>query len=88
MVVVARLAYWMTNSSPPWAADRVLIAFHLVALDKRPGVCPVGIREALRRALAEIVVMAYGDQANTACRNLQMCAGLEDGIERETRSVG
>ena len=41
-VVVTRLADWMANSSPPWSAYRALMAFHLVALDKRPGVLPVG----------------------------------------------
>ena len=31
---------------------------------------------------------AAGDQANTACGNLQLCAGLEAGIERATHAVG
>ena len=47
-VVVASLADWMANSSPPWAAYRELMACRLVALDKRPGVRPVGIGETLR----------------------------------------
>ena len=42
-VVVASLADWMSNSSPPWTAHRALMACRLVALDKRPGVRPVGI---------------------------------------------
>ena len=42
-VVVARLSDWMANSSSPWAAYRALMACRLVALDKRPGVRPVGI---------------------------------------------
>ena len=37
-VVVASLADWMANSSPPWAAYCALMACRLVALDKRPGV--------------------------------------------------
>ena len=32
-VVVASLADWMANSSPPWAAYRALIACRLVALE-------------------------------------------------------
>ena len=51
-VVVASLADWMANSSPPWAVYRARMACRLVALDKRPGVRPVGIGETLRRALA------------------------------------
>ena len=60
----------------------------LVALDKRPGVRPVGIGETLRRALDKLVMRASGDQAKTACGNLQLCAGLEAGIEGVTHTVG
>ena len=87
-VVVVRLADWMANSSPPWAAYCALMACHLVALDKRPGVRPVGIGETLHRALAKLVMRAAGEQAETACGNLQLCAGLEAGIERATHTVG
>ena len=76
-VVVARLVEWMDNSSPPWAAYCALMACRLMALDKRPGVRPVGIGETLCRALAKLVMRAAGYQAKTACRNLHMCAGLE-----------
>ena len=79
-VVVASLAYWMANSSPPWAAYCALMECRLVALDKRPGVRPMGIGETLCRDLAKLVMRAAGDQANTACGNLQLCAGLESGI--------
>ena len=60
----------------------------LVALDKRPGVRPVGIGETLRRALAKLVMRAAGDQAKTACGNLHMCTGLEAGKEGATHAVG
>ena len=45
------------------------------------------IRETLRRALAKLVMRAAGDQAKTACSNLQLCAGLEAGIEGATHAV-
>ena len=60
----------------------------LVGLDKRPGVRPVGIGETLRRALAKLVMRAAGEQAKMACCNLQLCEGLEAGIEGETHAVG
>ena len=87
-VVFARLADWMANSSPPWAAYHALMACRLVALDKRPGVLPVGIGETLRRALAKLVMRAAGEQAKTACGNLHMCEGLEAGIEGATHAIG
>ena len=49
---------------------------------------PVGIGETLRQALAKFVMRAAGDQAKTACGNLQLCAGLEAGIEGATHAVG
>ena len=60
----------------------------LAALDKRPGVRPVGIGYLLRQALAKLVMRAAGDQAKTECGNLQLCAGLEAGIEGATHAVG
>ena len=49
---------------------------------------PVGIEETLRRALDKLVMRAAGDQAKTACVNLQPYAGLDDRIEGETHAVG
>ena len=46
-VFVTRLADWLANSSVPWASYHAIIACHLVALDKRTGVIPVGIGETL-----------------------------------------
>ena len=69
-VVVARLADWMANYSPPWAAYRALMACSLMALDKRPEVLPMDKGETLRRALAKLVMRATGDQAKTTCVNI------------------
>ena len=52
----------------------------MVALDKRPEVCPVGIGETLRQSLAKLIMRASGDQVKMACGNLQLCAGLKAGI--------
>ena len=87
-VVVASLADWMAKSSLPWAAYHALMACRLVALNKRPGVRPVGIGETLRWALTKLVMRAAGGQAKTACGNLQLCAGLKAGIEGAPHAVG
>ena len=55
---------------------------------ERPGVRPVVIGEMLRRALAKLVTRAACNQAKTACGNLQLCAGVEAGIEGVTPAVG
>ena len=86
-VVVVRLADWMANSSPPWAAYRALMACRLVVLDKRSGVRPVGIGKTLRWALAKLVIRAAGDQAKTECGNLQLSIGLKASIEGATHAI-
>ena len=86
--IIDRLADCMANPPPPpWAAYCALMACRLVALDKRPRVHPVGIGETLRRALAKLVMRAAGDQAKTACGNLQLCSVLDAGIEGSTQAV-
>ena len=78
----------MANSSPPWAAYRVLMACRLVALDKMPGMRPVRIGETIHQALNKFVKREARYQAKTVCVNLQLCAGLEADIEGATHAVG
>ena len=73
----------MNKYSPSWAAYCALMTFHLVALDKNPGVRPMGIWETICWALSKIVMKAAGDQANS-----QLCAWLEDVIGGATHDVG
>ena len=48
---------------------------------------PVGIGETLRRVLAKLVIRAAENQEKTVCVNLQLCAGLDAGIEGATHAV-
>ena len=77
---VSSLADLMSNSSSPRSAYQALMACRIVVLEERPGVRPMGIGETLRQALAKIVMRSAGDQGNTECSNLQLCAGLESSI--------
>ena len=63
------------------------MACRLVALDKRLGVRPIGIGETICQSITKLVMRAAGYQENTACRSLQLCAGLGAGIEGETHAV-
>ena len=78
----------MANYSPPWAAYRAMMVFRLVVIDKRLGMCLVEIGETLFQAFAKLVMKSSGDQAKTVCGNLQLCAGLETGIEGATHAAG
>ena len=72
---------WLANHHPPWAAYRALMAGRLVALDKQPGVRPLGIGSIFRRLMAKSVIKVIGRQATHSCGSLNLCAGLPAGIE-------
>jgi hypothetical protein len=78
---LASLASWMANDLPPWAAIRALMAGRLLAIDKSPGIRPIGIGETWRRAIAKCLLHVAGTSAKEACGIDQLCAGLESGIE-------
>ena len=78
----------MANSSSPWSAYFTLMDCRLVALDKSPGMSPVGIGKTIHQVLAKIVMRAAGNQVKTDCGNLLLCAGIESGIEGETQDMG
>ncbi len=78
---VSEFTDWMANDQQPWAAYRALKAGRLVALEKCPGVRPVGIGESWNRLFAKCVMLLAGAEAKDACGIDQLCAGLEAGIE-------
>jgi hypothetical protein len=80
-VALAGLASWMANEFPPWAPYRALMSGRLLALDKSPGVRPVGVGETWRRCIAKCVILAIGKEAKESCGIDQLCAGLESGGE-------
>ena len=48
----------------------------------------MGIGKTLHRALSKLVMREAGDQENTACGSIQLCAGLGANIEGSTHTVG
>ena len=86
-VFVSRLDDCMDNSSHPLSTYCSLMACHLIFLDKVMGVHPVGIWETLCQDLDKLIMKAAVDQANTVCKNLQICADLESSTEGETHAM-
>ena len=78
---VAGLCRWLCNSIVAWDEVRALLASRLFALDKCPGVRPIGIGETLRRVIGKAICMATRLDATLVCGSDQLCAGLRVGIE-------
>ena len=52
-----------------------------VALDKDPGIRPIGIGEMLRRIIGKAVLEVFGADVEKAVGPLQLCAGQSAGVE-------
>ena len=52
----------------------------LLALDKIPGVRPVGVGEMWRQIFATFVLKVTGYRSTHACKDNQLCAGFKSGI--------
>ena len=64
-----------------------MMAGHLVALDKSPGVRPIGVGEVWRRLIVKSVLQVTGEEATDACGRDQLCAGLPAGVEGGIRAA-
>ncbi len=67
---------WLSNGSPPYAAYRAVNMVRTVALDKSPGVRPLGIGESWMRLWSDCSHTKTKVVATNACGNTQLCAGL------------
>jgi hypothetical protein len=78
---------WLSNGSPPYAAYRAVNTVRTVALDKSPGVHPLGIGESWMRLWSDCSHTKTKVAATNACGNTQLCAGLRSGIEANLHAV-
>ena len=59
----------------------LLLANRGIALNKNPGLRPVGVGEMVRRIIGKAVVSVTGEQVQKDVGALQLCAGQPSGIE-------
>ena len=63
------------------------VACRLIALDKCPGVRPIGIGEVIRRILGKAVLATIGNEIQEAAGALQVCAGHQAGSEAAVHAM-
>lgn len=78
---VASLANKLCNHDVEWKQVHALMSCRLIALNKNPGVRPIGIGECLRRILSKCLIEVTRDDVTDACKSNQLCGGIKSGIE-------
>ena len=73
-------ADYSTSFVDPNALSHFL-ACRLIALDKCPGVRPIGICEAARRIISKAILFVLRDDIQDAAGSMQLCAGQIAGVE-------
>ena len=64
-----------------------LVAGRLIALDKCPGVRPIGIGETVRRIMGRAILSILKEDIKKAVGPIQLCAGQEAGCEAAIHAI-
>ena len=62
-------------------------ACRLIALNKNPGVRPIGVGEAARRIIGKAILKVIKPDVLRVTGNLQLCAGQEAGAEAAVHAI-
>ena len=84
---LASLVSLLSNSTVDWNLICALLANRLIALDKHPGIRPIGIGETLRCILSKVVCLITRTDAEEVCGSSQLCAGVPCSIEGAIHSA-
>ena len=63
------------------------VASRLIALDKNPGVRPIGVGEVCRRIIGKAILCVIGLDIQEAAGSVQLCAGQSGGCESAIHAV-
>ena len=64
-----------------------LVASRLIALDKNPGVCPIGVGEVVRRIISRTILSVVKLDILEAAGYSQLCAGQDAGNEAAVHGI-
>ena len=84
---IASVARRMCSSFLDPKGFAALVACRLIALDKCPGVRPIGIGETVRRIIGKATALAIRDDIQDAAGPLQVCAGHLAGCEAAVHAM-
>ena len=84
---MAALITKIANKINPWKQIRALMSGRLIALDKCPGVRPIGIGECLRRIMRNCMAEATKNNLEETCGSQQLACGVKAGIKGAVHAV-
>ena len=84
---LANMARLISTEVVDSVAIEPFIACRLIALDKQPGVRPIGVCEVARRIVAKAILQVVGKDVEEACGFLQKCSGLPAGMEAAVHAM-
>lgn len=84
---VAAFTNYLCNSVVPWERIQALMSGRLIALDKNPGVRPIGVGECLRRFIGKCVAETTKTDLSVVCGASQLACGTAAGIEGAVHAV-
>ena len=85
--VIAASTRLHANEVVPWTNVRALLARHGIALNKQPGVRPIGVGECHQRIEAKAMALATRKDVEDVCGAYQLCSGVKAGIEAAVHSM-
>ena len=84
---MALFVEWLSNKLPPSAEIRAFMARRLQALDKLPGIRPLGCDKTRHRLFTKYLIHVSMSEAELVCGINQFCGGLSPGIEGEVHAM-